>query len=391
MGCHFREEPTQVNKNRTNTLNCLSLGRLMTWGHLLPDFKFLDLQMEHCPMLIGVTLRALREERHCPRSEYQSQVLQRCDLLPQNNIRSILQTLRTFKQESLYRQQFLAQFDFVQSTPLCSDIVIEIIKYLWLVDTINAFSIGILPLLQGAFAKIHLVNPVSPLLEMIRQHLDPRQIASLRITDDFRISRHDLLTFRTFDQLTSVTFLSGGETRAIDRLRHFLPNLRRLSLWFDNETNSRRFRLPEDLSYIPITHLHIRCPGHCFVHFPTEDQQQPYMKNTTITSFVFDMEYYPRHRGASRRRCYLPGLVNSALEFIRSLANVRQLRFVTNRHHSRTFLRLDQWQLLIVECLSLERVIIQLVDNGDFAQEARNVEQELRQLRPRIVFRIKNA
>ena len=367
----------------------------MAWCHFLPDFTLRDLQMEQCPMLIGVTLRALQEERCCPLSEYQSQVLQRCDQLSQNNTRSILesllQTLRTFKQESLRNQQFLVPYDFVQSTRLCSDVVIEITKYLSLVDTINAFSIGILPLLQGAFAKIHLVNPFSPLLEMIRQHLDPRQIVSLRITDNFQITQHDLPTVRTFVQLTSVTFLSGGETRAIDHLRVFLPNLRRLSIWFGNETNSHRFRLPGDLSSPPITHLEIRCPGHCFVHFPTEDQQQPYTKNTTVTSFIFDMEYYLKHRGASRRYCYLPGLVNSALEFIGSLGNVRQLRFVTNRHQIRTFLRVDQWQQLIVECLFLERVIIQLIDNGNFTQEARNVEQELRQLRPGIGFRIKSA
>ena len=364
------------------------------WDHVFSDLLLPDLQIDDCPMLIGVTLHGLREESRYPLSKYHSQVLQQCDLLPQTEKRStlenLLQIFRTFKEESLRSQQFLVQFDFVRSTKLCPDVVIEIIEYLSLVDTINAFSIGILPLLQGAFAKIHLVNPLSPLLEMIRQHLDPRQIVSLRITDDYQISTHDLEVFRTFEQLNSVTVLSRWGIHVIDHLRHFLPNLRRLSFWFDNESNSHRFRLPRDWSSPAITHLAIRCPNHCFIHFPTGYQPEHYLKNTTITSFVFDMEYYLRDRDRSLRYANAPLLVKSAFEFLGLLANVRRVRFVINRHRIRTFLRLGQWQQLIAECLSLERVIIQVVDNGDFTQEARNVEQALRQLRPGIVFRIKS-
>ena len=46
---------------------------------------------------------------------------------------------------------------------------------------------------------------------------------------------------------------------------------------------------------------------------------------------------------------------------------------------------------MIGQCACLERVIIQLVDVGDFTREAKNVEQELFPLRPIIAFRIKSG
>ena len=365
------------------------------WYHVFPDLLLPDSQVEYCPMLIGIMLRGLREESGSLLSKYQCEVLQQCHLLPQleerSTVENVLETLRIFKQESLHSQQFLVRFDFVRAARLCSDVVIEILQYLSLVDTINAFSIAILPLLQEAHAKIHLFNPSNPLIQIVGEHLDPRQIVSLWITDDFQISKHHLAIFRTFDQLTTVTLLTQWGTHMIDDLRRCLPNVRRLSIWFDDEIPLDRFSLLRDRCSPPITHLQIRCPRNCFNYFPTESREQHHMKNTTITSFVFDMGYYPWHQGSSHRYGVASGAVQSALEFIGSLANVRRVRFVTSQHQIQTFFQLDQWQQLIAECLSLERVIIQLVDEGDFTRQARNFEQELRQLRPGIVFQIKGA
>ena len=159
-------------------------------------------------MLIGIMLRALREEPNCSHSEYQCQVLQGCDLLPQTNTKStlenLLQTLRTFRQEWYRHQQFLVRFDFIGSTGLCPDVLGEISKYLSFDEVIHAFSVTILSTLRRARAKINLVTPSNSLLQSVCRHLDPTQIASLRITDNFHIPRRYLPSFHTFTQLTQV-------------------------------------------------------------------------------------------------------------------------------------------------------------------------------------------
>ena len=60
--------------------------------------------------------------------------------------------------------------------------------------------------------------------------------------------------------------------------------------------------------------------------------------------------------------CFL----QSAAEFIQSLVNICRVRFITNQHQIQTFLQVNQWRKLIIECLRLNDVIIQLVDAGDF-------------------------
>ena len=76
------------------------------------------------------------------------------------------------------------------------------------------------------------------------------------------------------------------------------------------------------------------------------------------------------------------------VEFIQSLVNVRQVRFITSRYQIEMFLEVNQWQQLVTECFRLNRVIIQLVDGGEFMQEAENIEQQLRHFRPGMIFRI---
>jgi hypothetical protein len=79
------------------------------------------------------------------------------------------------------------------------------------------------------------------------------------------------------------------------------------------------------------------------------------------------------------------------MEFLQSIVHVRQVRFVTSRHQIQAFLKIVVWQQLIITRVHLNRVTTQLLNEGDFTQEAANIEQELRQRRPAIVFRIKSA
>ena len=81
---------------------------------------------------------------------------------------------------------------------------------------------------------------------------------------------------------------------------------------------------------------------------------------------------------------------NSSMHFIESLTNVQRVRLIVNRHQIETFLLVNQWKRLIVECPRLDRVIIQLVGTGKFTREVLSIEQELRQLRPGMIFRIKS-
>jgi hypothetical protein len=73
--------------------------------------------------------------------------------------------------------------------------VIEISKYLPLDDVINASSPSVFPLLRGAHTKVHLANSSHPFLQMVREHLDSRQVTSLRLADDLVTLRHDFSSF----------------------------------------------------------------------------------------------------------------------------------------------------------------------------------------------------
>ena len=66
---------------------------------------------------------------------------------------------------------------------------------------------------------------------MIPQCFDPRQIASLRITEHLLVSERYFSALQTFDQLISLTVMTERLSNKISSLLAQLPNLQRLALW----------------------------------------------------------------------------------------------------------------------------------------------------------------
>lgn len=99
------------------------------WCEFFPDLQLPDLDCEHCPMLIGIMLRASREETGLSLFGYGCQVLQRCDRLPGRNTRStlekVLQTLCAFKAGWNLNRHFVVPFDVVRWTRLSPKIFNE--------------------------------------------------------------------------------------------------------------------------------------------------------------------------------------------------------------------------------------------------------------------------
>ena len=291
------------------------------------DLKFPDVHIEHCPMLIGIMRRAPREETESSPFKYQFQILQRCDLLLQTRQRSIvknvLETLKAFREEWHQNQQFRVPFDVSRSNFLCIDVLLEIVKYISWSDAIIAFSIGVLSLLRDTHTKVHLNDPSHRFLQMIQQHFDPSRIASLRVTDDFRAPEDDFSLFRTFDQLASLTVVSKRTTYERTRLLCYLPNVRFVFLLFDGDMNWFDFTsLLRDLRDHSSTRLHIRCSGvRC--HDSRDDfPMEPYILNTSITSFAFHSGHHPMRSHTNCRQNDSLCFFDSAVKLIQSMVNI---------------------------------------------------------------------
>ena len=393
MGCHFRDKQTQVYRDHWIALTRSFLVRLQKWwSSIFPDSALPNLDPDGCPMLIEIMQHTSSERDDFSLFEYQPLVLQHCDLsLPANKtstVKIVLETLSAFREEWQRKQQFLVALDVVRSTGMCPDVLVEISKYLTLNDAINAFSIDILPLLREARTRVQLVNPSDRFLEMVRQHLDPSQVTSIRLPGALLESTQGFSALFTFNRLISVSVVNPGSLVSLGRCLEKFSTVRAVYLWCESEF---RFNIFTDLLSSPfnrITRLEIHCAGTSCDHYAIDQRRDRYPRNDSIETFVFDAGHFPlafdRFCPSEDRFCFL----RSAVEFIQSLVNVRRVRFITNRREIVTFLRADQWQQLITECLRLEQVIIQLVDGGEFAWEAEKIEEQLRVFRPGMIFRI---
>jgi hypothetical protein len=312
------------------------------------------------------------------------------DTNTRSTLENVLGTLRAFKQEWHRNEERLVPFDVCQSTGLCPDVLIEISQYLWLNDAINAFSASILPLFRSAHAKLHLNNPSERFLKMILEHLDPRQIISLRARNDSRP-----LFYRTcfpvhFDGLVILTLLNREYWYTIEPYLSSLSSVRNLCLLYHGDMNVHSFQYLRLAFLNRITTLRIRCAEvGCAPSWTRTEWNSP-RNDSTMTSFIFDTEYHPSQRNTShvRDRSLHSNVLNPMIHYIQSLVNVQRVRFITSQYRIERLLEVYEWRKVISECVRLDRVIIQLVDDGDFAREAHDIQQELRRIRPEITFRV---
>ena len=360
-------------------------------------------------MLIGVMPKAPQGQMQVVPIGYQCRVLLSRFFLLQTGqeptLVKVLATLRAFREEWRRNQRHSVAvihrpssdqidtahtFDFGRSTGLCPDVLVEIAKYLWLDDAIDAFSMNILPLLRDGYSEVHLSSPSNEYLKMIVEHLDPRQIISVRFNGNLPPWERDFSPFRMFDRLTFLTVVHGKWLCASDYLLTRFPHIRVLSLCYEAEFNFGRLLCLRSLLSGSITSLHIRCADYISVHFSSSTQLYQHMPNPKITSFTFDSAHYgwpgendyPPHHSSK--------VFTSVMEFIHSLVNVRQVRFITNRFRIETLLEIAQWVKLSRECAHLERVTIQVMGHVEFTEQVKKIEEELRQLRPGVIFRIKS-
>jgi hypothetical protein len=350
-------------------------------------------------MLIGVLRGVLREETEFSPIEYQPQVLQCNALLVKTNtqptLETVVQELRTFRQVWHRNEELIAPFDICQWTGMCPDVLFEISEYLSLNDTINAFSISILPLLRNKHFHVHLSNPSDRFLELIPRYVNPRQIASLHITEKLWQTGRYFSNLRTLDQLISLTMLIPGWTFPDDVRLLKLLNIRNLSVCSEEEVGLHVVRDLQILASRSAARIHIRCAG--LYHDATFNimSTRNLTKNTTTTSYVFDLEYKPAQQNQPNRLLYryrVPSEnVKYLLTLIQSLVSIQRIRFITNRSYIEHYLKVHLWRDVVEKCVRLDRVILQLVDDGDFTQQAHNIEQELRRIRPEMIFRMKSA
>ena len=276
-------------------------------------------------------------------------------------------------------------FDFSEATGLCPDVFIEISKYLTLEETIDAFSPSILPLLRQTHTKVHLVDPTDRFLQAIPDHLERRQISSVRFSAASMINGDLLSSFGTFDQLISLNLADLQLLEKIANFERFFPNLQALCLRSNCAFSLTRLDTILSRSFSTISRVQIRSN-----HSPAEARYDIKSLNITIKSFIFDWAYstLPSNTFLPYGRSWV---LISIAEFLEHMINVRRVRFTTCCYQIQAFLEVAVWQRMITGCVHLERVTIQLMDKGDFVREAMNIEEELCRIRPGIIFRIKRA
>ncbi|CAF1375738.1 unnamed protein product [Adineta ricciae] len=169
------------------------------------------------PMLIGIMRESPRLHRWSSLSEYEFKTLSTSDTLTriscQLSRETLLQELIVFKEECDEREKRLSSNIFT-STKLCTDVFLEIFRYLSLYDIMNAFSEDALSLLCKYKLPAHLSMASPAFMNSIARKLDPKQIVSLQWNVFSTNPQVSLSSVTIYTNVVSLTLLGSFNSKA---------------------------------------------------------------------------------------------------------------------------------------------------------------------------------
>ncbi|CAF1535741.1 unnamed protein product [Adineta ricciae] len=329
------------------------------WKDIFPTNSFMFLLSDEYPLLIGITRSFVGEIEGPLRSEYKFEIIFRkgklCHVEDGQPRDALLKELKTFKEECIANERTLSTYNnFKTLFDLVPNSLDEIMKYVYLNDIINAFTLNILSEICKKRINVHLYQPNAEFIEKILGKLQPTQIVSLYINNLSMYSEDELVCFTSYTRLTSLTLLND-QTQYYDRnMKMYFPNLLRLSFCYDYPICPRKLYDVWHYTLSNITRLEIRCPdlfyNNTFVPY--------YEQNYSIQYLLLDVSHYPfvstNEYSQGDSRCFLEIII----DFIKAVTDIRYLQIITHRDNVENLRNIVLWTDTMRLCSQLKKITV---------------------------------
>ena len=228
----------------------------------------------------------------------------------------------------------------------------------------RAFSDRILPVLTDYHTSFSLLNPSEKLINMILRIFQYKQIVSLEL------STYNFLTMSPLDWLSrltgiiSLTLFNLHQSIFLPHYTRHFPNLTRLSLSYDDAVNFDTIQ--SIIRFLPptIQRFEVHCNVAICHHSSQYFLEIRHAQNLTIRYLLIDIGYtpLPSLNGClqNHQSCFL----KSTIDLIRTLVNIRQVRFLTSKDNLKKLLDADEWRTVFVDCPELNKIRMDILEGS---------------------------
>lgn len=252
-------------------------------------------------------------------------------------------------------------------------------------DAITVFSDKVLLLLNQYKIKLQVLNPTVPLIKTIGQQMSLENIISVRVeTKTTTTNKFDYHSLADLKKIRSLTLRNSYEFKQFEQYQSSLPELHRLSLYYDQVFPFQLLEYLFESIKIPIKRLDIRF---------TEMHCTPFLRNLSNNSIEYvvidisDLVYRLKSENCSGSKYKFHTELGNLLEH---MPNIRHFRLIIKPTDFDQVLERKRWRRLLLMCKHLENIRIQVVSNclheDVLSQVQDDVEFALKQTRDSVKF-----
>ncbi|CAF1051078.1 unnamed protein product [Rotaria magnacalcarata] len=365
------------------------------WQEMFQDQLLNDLDESKYPKLIGIKRIAQAQQGDSLVFGYQPKLLLEGYVLVRNqkisNREIVANELAIFKKECDENEQALSYYLNIQAR-LGRNAILRIVKYITLIDAINAFTINILLLLSESETTVEICDPDILFINTILPKLKPNQGVSLRLTPIWYCTEQDLSRLISFSNIITLSLLNFQDKELIIIYQNYFPRIESLCLWWDNEIN---FTLLRDLlGYLKyaVKRFEVHCPGYVCPHSIPDQCGTQFFAAYRIEYFLFDLSNFPLPPTSDCTEqlpsCFLITTVN----LIKSMPNLQYFQLITNVDSISKLLDLNEWIRMTSYCPLLTKITLRLLGHMELDEEMSHniieIQNKLRNLPRKTHFQV---
>jgi hypothetical protein len=223
---------------------------------------------------------------------------------------------------------------------------------------------------------------------MILQKIKSEQVVSVRLTHNYDWLPIELSHLSIFPNIISLTLVNLQHIRQIDDFRKAFPNVKCLSLWFDNEVSSQT--MANILQQV--RHLFTRLKIHCAEPICTYQPYLEWSRDTTIEYFQLDVGHFPLNSMNSDLQDYNINFFITTINCIKYMNNLRYVHLIINNYSLQKFLDVNEWKDLVQKCHRLTKITSQvtgyILKDEKLIEKVGNIQKGLCEIRKKSKFQL---
>ncbi|CAF3396947.1 unnamed protein product [Rotaria sp. Silwood2] len=365
------------------------------WREMFSNELLVDTDMNQYPIIIGIKPHFIEKMNNALICEYKSDTLiTGCNLLRTGHMSTrdnVLTELNNFKKEFIKNERELA-IEFLVKSGICKDAIPDLVKNHRLNESVNPRLCSVLSMLHEYETEENISQRSNASnSSTVFNALNSQQVTSLRLDTYSYQTPSELDSLLLFANIESLELINFEEVNLMKSFQTYFPNLKCLSLWYDNELDFIHLNNVLNNVFEPISRFEVHCSVVVCSDSSENELHLRLMTNPSIKYFILDLGNPTSTSINDINHRFQPCSFKKIIDLIQNMNRIHHFRLLTYRDKLNEFLDLYLWEKLADNCHALKEITLNVFGKIEPNEEMKQKIIQIRSIMStRVEFEIRS-